>query len=310
MPAAAMDQTMVDAYHAALHAALAAGWVVLSKGGPSLDAVTIAVMMLEDDPLFNAGHGAVFTSAGMIEMDAAIMSGNSRAAGAVAGICVPRNPILAARAVMEHSGTVLMMGSGAEEFLASQNIEFVSSQYFATERRLAALQLELARRAAGTPDIRSDADRHGTVGAVARDLAGNLAAGTSTGGFTAKRPGRVGDTPVIGAGTFADNCESAPKWGSVGVDGPTASCAKVELFKSNERAARMKFKRIAIDTSKHVFTIHGVDERDQPILRRELKRVQKNETVSVRRRDGSQRTIELADAVTQIKEGAISPLVK
>ena len=209
LPAAAMDQSMIDAHHAALHAALAAGWAVLSKGGPALDAVTAAVMVLEDNPLFNAGRGAVFTAAGTIEMDAAIMSGSDRAAGAVAGICGPRNPILAARAVMEHAGTVLMMGSGAEAFLASQNIAFVAPDYFATDRRLLALQVELARRAAGTPDTRSDSDRHGTVGAVARDVAGNLAAGTSTGGFTAKRPGRVGDTPVIGAGTFADNATCA-----------------------------------------------------------------------------------------------------
>jgi len=209
IPAAALDQAATDAHHAALRAALEAGWKILAKGGPSLDAVAAAVMALEDDPLFNAARGAVFTSDARLEMDAAIMSGLDHAAGALAGICGPRNPILAARAVMESSGTVLLTGQGALEFLATQNIEIMPPEYFTTERRLDALHLELARRAAGAPDTRSDADRHGTVGAVARDAAGNLAAGTSTGGITAKRPGRVGDTPIIGAGTYADNATCA-----------------------------------------------------------------------------------------------------
>jgi len=205
IPTAALDPAFADAHHAALRAALAAGWAVLSAGGAALDAVTAAVMSLEDEPLFNAARGAVFTSAGRLEMDAAIMDGATRAAGAVAGICGPRNPILAARAVMEHSGTVLLTGPGAEDFLRTQDIVFMPSEYFTTQRRLDALNLELARRAAGAPDTRSDADRHGTVGAVARDAAGHLAAGTSTGGMTAKLPGRVGDTPIFGAGTFADD---------------------------------------------------------------------------------------------------------
>jgi beta-aspartyl-peptidase (threonine type) len=205
IPATALDAATANAHHSALRAALAAGWAVLAKGGAALDAVTASVMALEDDPLFNAGHGAVFTSAGKLEMDAAIMEGAMRRAGAVAGICGPKNPILAARAVMEYSGNVLLAGSGAMEFLRAQGLELMPEVYFATQRRLDALHLELTRRASGAPDTRSDADRHGTVGAVARDASGNLAAGTSTGGFTAKRPGRVGDAPVIGAGTFADN---------------------------------------------------------------------------------------------------------
>jgi beta-aspartyl-peptidase (threonine type) len=192
-----------------LRAALAAGWAVLAAGGPALDAVTAAVMALEDDPLFNAAQGAVFTAAGTLEMDAGIMEGRTRQAGAVAGICGPKNPILAARAVMEHSGTVLLAGPGAMAFLREQNLDFRDENHFTTQRRLDALQLELARRAAGAPDTRSDADRHGTVGAVARDFIGDLAAATSTGGMTAKRPGRVGDTPIIGAGTFADNATCA-----------------------------------------------------------------------------------------------------
>jgi beta-aspartyl-peptidase (threonine type) len=209
IPAAVLNSSAADAYHAGLRAALAAGWAVLAKGGPALDAVTQAVMALEDNPLFNSARGAVFSSAGTLEMDAAIMEGQTRQAGAVAGICGPKNPILAARAVMEHSGTVLMAGQGAMDFCRAQDLKFMPQSYFSTQRRLDALNLELARRASGAPDTRSDADRHGTVGAVARDAEQTLAAATSTGGMTAKRPGRVGDTPVIGAGTFADNATCA-----------------------------------------------------------------------------------------------------
>ncbi len=151
----------------------------------------------------------MFTQAGTLEMDAAICDGRDRRAGAVAGICGPRNPILAARAVMEFCSAVLLAGAGAENFLRGQNIEFVPPEYFFTQRRFDALQRELARRAAGAPDTRSDADRHGTVGAVARDAAGNLAAATSTGGMTAKPAGRIGDTPILGAGTYADNATCA-----------------------------------------------------------------------------------------------------
>jgi beta-aspartyl-peptidase (threonine type) len=209
IPASALDPAGADAHHAALRAALAAGWDILAGGGTALDAVAAAVCVMEDDPLFNAGRGAVFTAAGALEMDAAIMDGETRAAGAVAVICGPRNPILAARAVMAHSGTVFLAGAGAELFLRGQDIAFMPPDYFFTQRRRDALKLELSRRASGAPDTRSDADRHGTVGAVARDAHGNLAAGTSTGGMTAKPPGRIGDCPVIGAGTFADNATCA-----------------------------------------------------------------------------------------------------
>ena len=197
------------AYHAGLAACLRAGHAVLAQGGSALDAVTAAVMALEDDALFNAGHGAVLTTNGRPEMDAAIMNGADRAAGAVAGILGPRNPVLAARAVMEHSPHVLLMGEGALHFCRGRGLAFAPEAYFVTPRRVRALEAELARRAAGAPDTRSDADRHGTVGAVARDAAGNLAAATSTGGMTGKMPGRVGDTPVFGAGTFADNATCA-----------------------------------------------------------------------------------------------------
>ncbi|MGC8527907.1 isoaspartyl peptidase/L-asparaginase family protein [Acidiphilium sp.] len=205
MRAADMTPEMAEARHEGLRRALRAGWDVLSEGGSALDAVAAAVVMLEDDPLFNAGRGAVLTDAGTLEMDAAIMNGADRAAGAVAGICGPVNPVLAARAVMETTPHVLMIGDGALAVARAAGLEFETEAYFETPNRRAALEMELARRASGAPDTRSDADRHGTVGAVARDAHGHLAAATSTGGITAKRAGRVGDTPVFGAGTFADD---------------------------------------------------------------------------------------------------------
>ena len=202
---AAMTPDAEAAHRAGLRTALLAGHEVLAAGGSAVEAVTRAVMALEDDPQFNAGRGAVFTTAGRMEMDAAIMDGRDRAAGAVSGIIGPRNPILAARAVMERCDAVMLAGDGAMAFLRDQGFTFEDAAYFHTERRFDALQRELARRRAGAPDRRSDADRHGTVGAVARDGQGNLAAATSTGGMTGKRPGRIGDCPVFGAGTWAEN---------------------------------------------------------------------------------------------------------
>ena len=192
------------AYQAGLRRALAAGRSVLADGGRALDAVSAAVMALEDEPLFNAGRGAVYTSAGKQEMDAAVMDGRDRSAGAVAGICGPRNPILAARAVMEHSGHVFLIGESALEFCRTQGLSFMEPSYFHTDQRWNALQETLAMRRSGTDD-QDESRRHGTVGAVACDRHGDLAAATSTGGMTAKSPGRVGDSPVIGAGTWADN---------------------------------------------------------------------------------------------------------
>jgi beta-aspartyl-peptidase (threonine type) len=205
----AMTPVLEAAHRAGLRTALMAGHAVLAGGGTALDAVTRTVMALEDDPLFNAGLGAVFTAAGKLEMDAAIMDGRTRAAGAVAGMLGPRNPVLAARAVMEHSGAVMLIGEGALAFCREQGVAFEDAAYFHTERRWQALHTELDRRRRQAPDTRDDAARHGTVGAVARDAAGDLAAATSTGGMTAKRPGRVGDCPVIGAGTWAENASCA-----------------------------------------------------------------------------------------------------
>jgi isoaspartyl peptidase/L-asparaginase-like protein (Ntn-hydrolase superfamily) len=166
-------------------------------------------MALEDDPLFNAGRGAVFTSAGENEMDAAVMDGRDRRAGAVAGICGPRHPILAARAVMERTEHVLMAGEGARRFCRDAGLEHKDPSWFRTDTRWEALQKELERRRLALPDDGDQSRKHGTVGAVACDAAGNLAAATSTGGMTGKTPGRIGDSPVIGAGTWADNATCA-----------------------------------------------------------------------------------------------------
>jgi len=209
MARASMTPQAEAAFHIGLRASLRAGHAVLARGGPALDAVTAAVMAMEDDPQFNAGRGAVYTSAGRQEMDAAVMNGADRAAGAVAGILGPRNPVLAARAVMQHSEHVLLIGEGALAFLREQNLTWEEPGYFHTAHRWQALQTELERRRLAAADTRDDAAKHGTVGAVACDAAGHLAAATSTGGMTNKRVGRIGDSPLIGAGTYADDATCA-----------------------------------------------------------------------------------------------------
>lgn len=204
-----MTPELEKEYVATLTEALRKGHEVLRKGGSSLDAVEVSVRHLEDSPLFNAGKGAVFTFDGRNELDAAIMSGADRKAGAIAGVSVIRNPITAARAVMEKSPHVMLTGRGAELFATEQGLEIVDPSYFWTERRWKALQREKERMGsapAKTSALEEDSDRKfGTVGAVALDRDGNLAAATSTGGMTAKRWGRVGDAPLIGSGTWASN---------------------------------------------------------------------------------------------------------
>jgi beta-aspartyl-peptidase (threonine type) len=195
------------AYRAGLERALTAGYEVLKGGGSSLDATEAAVLILEDDPHFNAGKGAVFTSAGVNEMDASIMDGKTLKAGAVASLKHVKNPITLARLVMDKSPHVMLDCAGAEAFARENGIELVDEKYFFTQQRWNALQkvkeAEKHGGAAGKQFFIFEEDRHGTVGAVALDQEGNLAAATSTGGMTNKRPGRIGDTPVIGAGTYA-----------------------------------------------------------------------------------------------------------
>lgn len=186
---------------AALEAALVAGEAILHAGGRSLDAVEAAVVVLEDDPRFNAGRGAVFSYAGVNELDASIMDGATRAAGAVTALRHVRNPVALARAVMERSPHVFLGGSGAEEFARKQGIALVDADWFATPERWRQLQ-ELKEKKLGWFDLEV---KYGTVGAVAVDAQGHVAAATSTGGLTGKRWGRIGDSPVIGAGTYADD---------------------------------------------------------------------------------------------------------
>ena len=204
-------------YRKKLEEAVVAGYKALQAGKTSLDAVEIAIRILEDSPLFNAGKGAVFNHDGVNELDAAIMNGADLSAGAIAGVHRVKNPITLARAVMEKSSNVLLVGDGAEKFAAEQNVELVDPKYFFTPERYDALRKILDQEKpiqSPKPKVQSQtsplestlpANRYGTVGAVALDKNGNLAAGTSTGGLTNKRFGRVGDVPIIGAGTFADN---------------------------------------------------------------------------------------------------------
>jgi L-asparaginase / beta-aspartyl-peptidase len=189
-------------YRSGLSEALAAGYAVLQTGGSSLDAVTAAVVMLEDNPLFNAGRGAVFTLEGRNELDASIMDGSTLKAGAVCGLTQIKNPVQLARAVMLRSEHVMLAADGAEEFARSVGFEFVPQSYFYTDARWK--QLERIR--GGDISLSALTISHvGTVGAVALDAAGHLAAATSTGGMTGKRYHRIGDTPIIGAGTYADD---------------------------------------------------------------------------------------------------------
>jgi len=216
------------AYTAALETALNAGAEVLRNGGSALDAVQSAVIPMEDDPLFNAGQGAVFTATAEHELDASIMSGAERDAGAVAGVKRVKNPILAARAVMDKSEHVMFAGAGADAFAESVGLEMVENSYFDTESRRQSLERVLREME------RTDADRHGTVGAVAMDADGNLAAATTTGGMTAKSAGRIGDSPLIGAATYAQNgvcAVSATGHGEYFIRVAVAKtiCARVEL---------------------------------------------------------------------------------
>jgi beta-aspartyl-peptidase (threonine type) len=198
-----LSSEMEAAYREKLEEALRAGESVLRDGGSSLDAVVAVLQVLEASELFNAGVGAVFTHEGRNELDASIMDGATLDAGAVAGVSTIKSPIAAARAVMERSPHVMLAGSGAEAFAASVGLEIVEPGYFKTDRRWE--QLQKAKSAGDHASLVHSDWKFGTVGAVALDRAGNLAAGTSTGGMTNKRWGRIGDSPIIGAGTYAAN---------------------------------------------------------------------------------------------------------
>jgi beta-aspartyl-peptidase (threonine type) len=210
---AMMNKELEGKYKETLQEALDEGYKILSNGGQSVDAVVAAIAVLEDNPLFNAGRGSVFTKKGLHEMDAAIMDGKDLSAGAVAGVRNIKHPIMLAREVMLHSGHVFLSGKGAGEFALNRGLEFAPDEYFFNKERYdqwVAIRdsdfYQLDHKEDNLKGVTPNPDyKFGTVGAVARDVHGNLAAGTSTGGMTNKRFGRIGDSPVVGAGTYANN---------------------------------------------------------------------------------------------------------
>jgi len=208
-PFGSLPDAQIAAANHGLHDALAAGWKILSAGGSALDAVEAAVLAMEEDPVFNAGRGATLNAAGEHELDAAIMDGRDLSAGAVAGVRRVRNPVRLARAVMQRTDHVLLMGDGAEALARQTGLELVANSWFTTPERAEALRRMQARVRDGTAASADQRLKHGTVGAAALDKAGHLAAATSTGGYTNKLPGRIGDTPLIGAGTYANDATLA-----------------------------------------------------------------------------------------------------
>ena len=260
-------------YHAALQQAMAAGEAVLAANGSALDAVSAAVVELENCILFNAGRGSVYTSDAVQEMDAIVMDGATQAAGAVAGVCSVQNPVLLARAVMEKSNCVLLMGTGAERFAREQGFAFTPPEYFASEARLQQLRraqeegkgtlldhdgakvvaaaqadgADQANQSTGSaikPEPINPDSKFGTVGAVALDRNGNLASAVSTGGMTNKRPGRVGDTPIVGAGCYASNA-------SVAVAATGTGEHFIRSVLSHDVAARMQYGGATLAEAAH-----------------------------------------------------------
>jgi beta-aspartyl-peptidase (threonine type) len=239
---AQMTPTSEASYRAGLSSALDAGYAVLERGGSSLDAVTAAVRTMEDDPQFNAGRGAVLAHNGAAELDAAIMDGKGPRAGAVASVTHVKNPIELARLVMEKSPHVFLIADGAEEFALEQAVVLVPTSYFRTERRIR--ELEQALREEREQQKPTPPPGTGTVGAVAVDRAGNVAAATSTGGLTNKRHGRVGDSPLIGAGTYANNESCA-------VSGSGQGEFFIRSVVAYDICALVQYKRLSLDAAVH-----------------------------------------------------------
>lgn len=225
-----LSNELEKAYLAILDSALTIGEQILARGGASMDAVESVIRIMEDCPLFNAGKGAVFSHEGYNELDAAVMDGSNLMAGAVAGVRNVKNPITLARKVMTNSSHVMLSGKGATEFAREQGLEIVDSTYFFTERRWMDLQKAIAKE---------KENKYGTVGCVALDKAGNLAAGTSTGGMTNKRWNRIGDTPIIGAGTYANNKSCA-------VSGTGHGEFFIRYTVAREIAALMEYKGMTV----------------------------------------------------------------
>jgi beta-aspartyl-peptidase (threonine type) len=250
-----MSPEKEKAYTDALNQALDIGYSILQKGGNSLDAVEAVVRFMEDNPLFNAGKGAVFTNEGRNELDAAIMNGKDLAAGSVAGVTTIRHPVSAARAVMEKSPHVMMVGAGAEKFAKQEKLEIVDPSYFYTEDRWRGLQrakredtlkqlriFDSLQKKSSLKQKENRDDKYGTVGAVALDRNGNLAAATSTGGMTNKKFGRVGDAPLIGAGTYANNQ-------TVAISGTGWGEYFIRLVMAKSVSDMMEFGKISLDSA-------------------------------------------------------------
>lgn len=234
------SQTLWEETRRDLAASLAAAWAILRAGGSALDAVEAAVVVMEDSPHFNAGHGAALTEAGDHELDASIMDGATLAAGGVCAVRALRNPVRAARAVMERSESVLVTGAAADAFGRACGLEMVANDYYTTPRRVAALKALKARAQRGSIQPASEAERHGTVGAVALDAHGHLAAATSTGGFNNKPVGRVGDSAIVGAGTYA--CD-----GVCAVSGTGQGEIFMRRVAAHDVAARMRYGGASLD---------------------------------------------------------------
>jgi beta-aspartyl-peptidase (threonine type) len=241
---------MESQYRAKLTEAILAGYAALKERRSGLDAVEATIRILEDSPLFNAGKGAVFTHDGTNELDASIMAGNTLLAGAVAGVKHIKNPISVARLVMERSPHVMLIGTGAEAFAKREGVELVDEKYFYTEKRWQQLQEALAKekedsskgRKMNAIPLQGSDGRYGTVGCVVLDAFGNLAAGTSTGGMTNKRAGRVGDAPIIGAGTYANNATCA-----VSATGDGEYFIREGV--SRDISAMMEYKGLSVDSA-------------------------------------------------------------
>ena len=240
LPEESMTPAQWDEARTHLADALRAGWALLARGGSALDAVEAAVAVLEDSPWFNAGFSAAMNEDGEHELDAAIMDGEGLRAGAVCAARRIRNPVRAARAVLEQGACVLLAGPAADAFAQARGLEMVEPGWFTTERQTRALASLKARATRGTLALAGEAEKHGTVGAVALDQAGGLAAATSTGGYHNKPAGRVGDSPIVGAGTYARN-------GVCAVSGTGQGELFMRLVASHDVAARMLYARESLD---------------------------------------------------------------
>lgn len=229
-----------ERYEDSLRHVVEAGGRLLEAGSSALDAVQHCVMLLEDDPLYNAGRGSVLNADGAVACDASIMDGRTLEAGAVAGVRGIKNPVRLARLVMEQSGHVLLVGEGAERFACEQGVAFEDMSYFLTDARIAQLAKAKQKQEIVLDHSGSEERKLGTVGAVARDRYGNLAAATSTGGVVNQRPGRAGDSPIIGAGTFADNASCAVSCTGVGEDFLRTSLARTAALFVEYRGMRAK----------------------------------------------------------------------